>query len=116
MKLHYAFDKHKVNRPTDYCLETDKQRIYDYLTLSIDKNSLAIVCRTARDDGVLALEHLRKHYVRETEQRTHLHLKTLFNMKMENILSGLIEEYNELQCQAPTMGEGLFLPAQFEVS
>jgi len=36
------------------------------------------------------------------------------NMKMEKILEGLIEEYNELQCQAPTLGEGLFLPPQFE--
>ena len=38
------------------------------------------------------------------------------NMKMENILSGLVEEYNELQCDVPTMGENLFFPNQFEVS
>ena len=38
------------------------------------------------------------------------------NMKMEQILEGLIEEYNELQCLAPTIGEGLFLPSQFEVN
>ena len=38
------------------------------------------------------------------------------NMKMENILSGLVEEYGELQCDVPTMGENLFLATQFEVS
>ena len=38
------------------------------------------------------------------------------NMKMENILSRLVEEYNELQCDVPTMGENLFFPNQFEVS
>ena len=38
------------------------------------------------------------------------------NMKMDKILDGLINEYNELQCDVPTMGENLFLAAQFEVS
>ena len=38
------------------------------------------------------------------------------NMKMDKILDGLINEYNELQCDVPTMGENLFLATQFEVS
>ena len=37
------------------------------------------------------------------------------NMKMDKILDGLINEYNELQCDVPTMGENLFLATQFEV-
>ena len=38
------------------------------------------------------------------------------NMKMDKILDGLINEYKELQCDVPTMGENLFLATQFEVS
>ena len=37
------------------------------------------------------------------------------NMKMDKILETFVAEYGNLECKAPTMGEGLFYPPQFEV-
>ena len=87
LKLHLPFDKYRDVRPAGYVDTLDKQTIYDYLTLCVDKNSLSMIRRSAKDNGVEALRILRQHYMRETSQRTHLHLQSLFTLKMDDSVS-----------------------------
>ena len=107
LKLHLVFEKNRHLRPAEYKINDDNQSVYDYLTLCLDKNSVAIIRRPAKDDGVNALKVLRQHHMRETHQRTYLHLQTLFNLKMENSVSDYLRTLENLVATLSTNGENL---------
>ena len=69
LNLHLAFDKYAADRPEDFDLTKAKQAVYDYLTNCLDRVYHGLIKREARDDGVAALKLLRRHYLRETQNR-----------------------------------------------
>ena len=55
-----------------------------YLAICLDRASLGLIKRKAKDDGVEAMQELRKYYLRETSQRIHSYWRTFINCKMED--------------------------------
>jgi len=89
MKLHLAFDKNASERPDGYNLENAKRTIYSYLTGYLDRTSLGMIKREARD-GVKALAVLRKYYMRETNHRLYALWGSFINKRLED---GSVTEY-----------------------
>ena len=68
--LHVAFDEHEDERPTEYnetSLKRDRTAIFDLLAMCLDEKSMDILSRSDTQDGVLVLQQLRLHYLRQTE-------------------------------------------------
>ena len=86
-KLHFAFDEYALSRPKGFDLKAAKQDLYDHLSSCLDDASLEIVRRTAKDDGVAAIQNLRKHHLRETDMKIYSHIQRLFTIKMEDDVS-----------------------------
>ena len=82
--LHLAFDRYARQRSDDFDLNAAKQSIYDYLAICLDRTSLVLIKRKAKDDGVEAMKELRKYYLRETSQRIHNNWRTFINCRMED--------------------------------
>ena len=82
--LHFAFERYENQRPEGFDVASAKYSIYDYLAICLDRTSLGLIKRKAKDDGVEAMKELRKYYLRETSQRIHSYWRTFINCKMED--------------------------------
>ena len=93
--LHLALEKYAHRRPAEgFDLEAAKETIYDWLCISIDRVSKGLIRREAPDDGVKALEILRKYYMRDTQQRLHKLWRSFITSKMQDD-----EEVNLFMCK-----------------
>ena len=52
--------------------------------MTLDRNSIGIISRDARDDGTKALAVLKKHYLRDTHQRYHQLWHSFITSKMQD--------------------------------
>ena len=80
--LNLAFPAYADKRKEGYDLVAAQEKIYDFLCLCIDKTSLNIIRRSAKDNGVKAVEELKKHYLRDSDQRLHKNYHSFITMKM----------------------------------
>ena len=105
--LHLALDKYVNERPaTGFDIKKAKERIYDYLCICLDRNSVSIIRRNALDDGVKALAELKKFYLRDTNQRLHKLWRSFITCKMqENDLSSFLSGIDEVIANLSESGE-----------
>ena len=95
--LHYAFDKYKDKKDPTIKIEDLKEKIYDVLCMCLDRNSLSMIRRDAKDDGVEALNVLKKFYLRTSPQRLLKLIREFFTYQMgESSVTSFLSKVDEM--------------------
>ena len=103
--LHFALEKYAAVRPAGFNVDHAKQSIYDYLTNCLDRTSHGVIKRQAPNDGVLALQVLRRYYLRETEHRIFTLWRNLTSVKRKKSAAEYLTQIDEIVSQLKEAGK-----------